>query len=99
MPVKTGLAALAIGVLSLSPAFSQTTAAPAAGSKQVIPEKQGTSMQDGRSDSLSKKLSNSNGVIAPRGDVDPRMKSVTPDQQSHTMPVIPPGAAGGGTAK
>ena len=99
MTVKTGFAALAIATLSLSPALAQTLAAPTVGSKDVVPEKQGTSMQNGRSDSLSKKLSNSGGVIVPRGDVDPGMKAATPDQQLHTMPVIPPAATGGGNAK
>ena len=99
MTVKTSVAAVTIGLLAISPAFAQTTVVPSPGSKQVIPEKQGTPMQDGRSESLSKKLSNSGGVIKPRGDVDPGIKVPVPDAQLHTMPVIPPAATGGDSAK
>lgn len=98
MTVKTGLAALGIVTFAMSPAFAQTTATPSPGSKQVIPEKQGMPLQDGRSDSLSKKLSNSGGVIKPSGDVDPGMSAGAPNAQVHT-PVIPPSATGGGNAK
>ncbi len=103
MNFKSGLAAASIGLFAVAPAMAQTkvvqvTPAPAPDSKQVIPEKQGNSIQTGRSESLSRKLSNSGGVITPNDNVDPGMKVPAPGGQ-HTMPVIPPAATGGDTAK
>lgn len=99
MDVKTSLAALAGLTLAVAPALAQTTPTPAPGSRQVIPEKKGEPLQDGRSESLSKKLSRTDGVIKPGGNVDPGMRTPPPDGAGHTMPVIPPSATGGDTAK
>ncbi len=102
MQFRFGWIALSAGLLMTptlaAETLAQTVSPPAAGSKQVIPEKQAAPIQSGRSDSLSKKLSETNGVIKPTTDVDPGMKVPTPET-SHQMPVIPPAATGGGTAK
>ena len=99
MHVKTGLAILSTGMLAMTPALAQTTPTPAPGSKQVIPEKQGQAIQSGRSESLSKKLSRTGGVITPSDNVDPGMKAPAPDPTPHSTPVIPPSATGGDTAR
>ena len=99
MDLKTSLVALAGLTLAVSPALAQTTAPQAPGSKQVIPEKKGEPIQNGRSESLSKKLSRTGGVISPSGNVDPGMKAPAPDPTPHSTPVIPPSATGGETAK
>lgn len=99
MHVKIGFAAVTIGALAICPALAQVTPTPTPGTNRVIPEKQGAPIQNGRSDSLSKKLSNSGGVITPGGNVDPGIKVPIPAGQSRAMPVIPPSATGGETAK
>ena len=97
MHIKTGIAAMTLGVLAMAPAMAQTNAP---GSQTAIPEKQSpTTLQGGRSESLSSKLSNSDGVIAPKGDIDPGMHVPAPDPHPNSTPVIPPSATGGGTAK
>jgi hypothetical protein len=95
----TRITAIIIASLALSYANAQTTAPPPAGTKQVIPEKQGAPLQSGRSESLSSKLSETGGVIKPKEGVDPNMKAPAPDPTPHTTPVIPPSATGGDTAK
>ncbi len=63
-------------------------------------ETQGTGRADGGSgESLSSKLSKSDGVITPKADVDPGMHKPAPVPQPNSTPVIPPSANGGGTAK
>lgn len=99
MAVKTSLAVLAGLTLAIGPALAQTTPTPAPDSRQVIPEKQAEPLRSGRSESLSKRLSRTDGVIEPNVDVDPGMKTPAPDASGHTMPVIPPSATGGDTAK
>lgn len=99
MKVKTALPAIAAGVLAISPALAQTTPVPPPGSRQVVPEKQGAPLQSGRSESLSKKLEKSDGVIRPQENVDPGMRAPAPNAQTHSTPVIPPSATGGDTAK
>lgn len=73
-------------------------AAPAAtASAQEI---QGSGRIDGGSgESLSSKLSKSDGVIKPKGNVDPDMHVPAPVPHPNSTPVIPPSANGGGTAK
>jgi hypothetical protein len=96
MDVKTGFAAFSLSLLAAATASAQ----PAPGSKDVIPEKQAPStIQDGRSESLSSKLHQSNGVIAPTTDVDPGMKTPAPVAHPNSTPVIPPSATGGENAK
>lgn len=98
MIIKTGIVALALGVLAITPAMAQTTAPGPAGSNNVIPEKQSAPLE-GRSESLSSKLNKSGGVITPNGNIDPGMKVPAPDPHPNSMPVIPPSATGGNTAK
>lgn len=80
-------AAVAAAFLGLAagPASAQT-AAPAP--KTDLDSKPGT---------LSDKLSDTNGVIKPTGNVDPDMHKAA--QQPGSMPVIKPGAVAPGTAK
>lgn len=53
----------------------------------------------GSGKSLSSKLSESNGVITPKADVDPGIHVPAPDPHPNSTPVVPPAATGGGTAK
>ncbi|WP_246725586.1 hypothetical protein [Beijerinckia sp. L45] len=109
MDVKTGFAAIGFGLLAVAPAAQ---AQIVSGSGQTIPEKDTTrspdalkaqqapsTIQDGRSDSLSSKLNQSGGVIRPKGDVDPGMNTPAPVDHPNSTPVIPPSATGGENAK
>jgi hypothetical protein len=97
MHIKTGIAALTLGLLAMTPAMAQTNAPE---SKTTIPEKQSaTTLQGGRSESLSSKLSNSDGVITPKGNIDPGMHVPAPDPHPNSTTVIPPSATGGANAK
>lgn len=103
--VTTALLCCAAGA-----AAAQSTApageTPAAGSNATIPEKApattgntavpGTNL-DTKPGTLSDKLSDTNGVIKPTGNVDPAMH--VPAPQTGTMPVIKPGAVDKGTPK
>ena len=94
-------ASAALLCLASGAAWAQA-AAPAAGSNATIPEKTapGTAPStslDAKSGTLSDKLGDTNGVIAPSGDVDPAMHKPAPE--TGTMPVIKPGAVTDGTAK
>ena len=53
----------------------------------------------GTGGNLSSKLSESGGVIKPKGDVDPDMHVPAPAPHPNSTPVIPPSATGGNTAK
>ncbi len=53
----------------------------------------------GKGQSLSSKLNKSDGVITPKADVDPGIHVPAPDPRPNSMPVVPPAATGGGTAK
>ncbi len=91
--------ALGLFALLATPTLAQTTPPPA-GSQSAIPEKQSpTTLDGGRSDSLSTKLDKSGGVIAPQGDIDPGIRANAPDPRPNSTPVIPPAATGGGSAK
>lgn len=79
-------AAAAFLALAAGPAFAQT-ATPAPPSTD-LGSKPGT---------LSDKLSDTNGVVAPTQNVDPGIRKPAP--QTGTMPVIKPGAVAPGTAK
>jgi hypothetical protein len=113
MNIKIGAATLAIATtgLGLFAPLAVAQSAPAA-TNQTIPEKDATTspgklkaeqapstLQNGRSDSLSTKLNQSNGVIRPRGDIDPGMKMPAPADGATTTPVVPPSATGGENAK
>jgi hypothetical protein len=103
MSIKTGIAALTLGVFAIAPAMivpavAQTTAPGPAGSPNTIPEKKGAPLE-GRSDSLSNRLSKTDGVITPNSNVDPGMHVPAPDPHPNSMPVIPPNATGGDNAK
>jgi hypothetical protein len=84
---RTRNAALAAAFLGLAagPASAQT-AAPVP--KTDLSSKPST---------LSDKLSDTDGVIKPTGNVDPDMHKAAP--QTGTMPVIKPGTLAPGTAK
>ena len=85
MSARIGVTAFAMGMFACAPAIAQTDAQ--------------TSMQSGRSENLSSKLSNSGGVITPKSDVDPDMKVPAPAPHPYSTPVIPPSATGGNNAK
>lgn len=100
MRVRMADVALVVAsLLAVEPALAQTTPTPPAGSRQVIPEKQGQPLQSGRSESLSHKLDKTDGVIKPSEDIDPGMRTPAPDPRPHSTPVIPPSATGGDSAK
>ena len=81
------IAAVAIaGFATIGAAAAQTTAP--------------SSIEDGgKGQSLSSKLNKSDGVIKPKADVDPGIRVPAPDPRPNSMPVVPPAATGGGTAK
>jgi hypothetical protein len=83
-------AALAAAFLGFAagPAWAQATAPATPAPATNLDSKPGT---------LSDKLSDTNGVIKPTGNVDPEMHKAAP--QAGTMPVIKPGAVAPGTAK
>lgn len=90
-PMRNAAFAAALLGLAAGPASAQTAApaAPAAPApKTDLDQKSGT---------LSDKLSDTNGVIKPTGNVDPDMHKATP--QTGNMPVIKPGTVAPGTAK
>ena len=90
MKFSFGVAAIGFGAMALSTgAFAQTAA----------PQDAPSSVQNGRSDSLSSKLNASGGVIKPTGDVDPGMQTPAPVARPNSTPVIPPSATGGQNAK
>lgn len=88
MSVRTGVTAVALGLLAIAPAIAQTAA----------PDAQ-NSARDAPGDNLSTKLSKSGGVITPKAGVDPGIKVPAPVPQPNSTPVIPPSATGGNTAK
>ena len=45
---------------------------------------------------LSGRLDRDNGVIRPKGNVDPQINASPPDSASGSMPVIPPPGSSGG---
>ena len=91
MNSRIGIALFGLGAVVLSHgAVAQTTAAP-----QDAP----STVQNGRSDSLSSKLNATGGVIKPTQDIDPGMHAPAPVAQPNSMPVIPPSATGGQNAK
>ena len=75
------------------------TAPGAAGTDQVIPEKDRTRPADqpgNEQQSLSDKLDKSGGVLKPTGDVDPKMAKPAPVPNPNSTPVIPPPGSPGG---
>lgn len=84
------LGTVVLGAIALTPVAFAQTAAP-----QATP----STIQNGRSDSLSGKLNASGGVIKPTQDVDPGMQKAAPVARTNSMPVIPPSATGGQNAK
>ena len=95
------LAAMALFGAAMAPAAAQSAAPPAsstaAAPEQTMPGTAPSTNLDQKSGSLSRKLGDTNGVIAPSGDVDPDMHVGTP--KTGTMPVIKPGQTGEGVAK
>ena len=93
---RTHIIALA-GLLctTAAPALAQS-AAPPAGSTvpETAPPATNLDQQPG---SLSRKLGETKGVIAPSGDVDPAMRLAAP--KTGSMPVVKPGQTGQGVAK
>ena len=85
MSARIGVTAFAAGMFACAPAIAQTDAQ--------------TSMQSGRSENLSSKLSKSGGVITPNKNIDPDMRVPAPAPHPNSTPVIPPSATGGNTAK
>ena len=83
----------ALSLAVWAPAFAQGTVGPS--TTQPAPN----SVNNGDGKSLSRKLSESGGVITPRQDVDPGMKAPAPVAHPNSTPVIPPSATGGNTAK
>lgn len=79
---------------AIAAAFFGLAADPA--SAQTPPPAPKTDL-DTRPGTLSDKLSDTNGVIRPTGDVDPDMHKSAP--QAGSMPVIKPGTVTPGTAK
>ena len=97
---RTAFLVVSAALISASPSAAQITTTPPAAGTQTIPEKQSpNSLEGGRSESLSTKLSRSGGVITPQTDTDPKMHVPAPDPQPNSTPVIPPSATGGNTAK
>ena len=84
MSARIGVTAFALGMFACAPAIAQDAQ---------------TSMQSGRSENLSSKLSKSGGVITPKTNVDPDMKVPAPAPTPNSTPVIPPSATGGNSAK
>lgn len=90
-PTRNAALAAAFLALAAGPASAQT-AAPAAPATPAP-----KTDLDTKSGTLSDKLSDTNGVIKPTGNVDPEMHKGAP--QTGTMPVIKPGEVAPGTAK
>ncbi|WP_237476912.1 hypothetical protein [Lichenibacterium dinghuense] len=90
-PMRNAAFAAAFLGLAAGPASAQT-AAPAAPATQAP-----RTDLDAKPGTLSDKLSDTNGVIKPTGNVDPDMHKAAP--QTGTMPVIKPGTVAPGTAK
>ncbi len=92
--------------LSGGAAFAQSAPGAAAGSNQVIPEKDqalpgaegkgGVPLTSGRSESLGDKLNASGGVIKPKPGMDPGIVKAAPVPDPNSMPVIPPPGTPGG---
>ena len=79
------LGLVAVAALAFAPASAQDV--------------QGDQTGSGTGESLSSKLSRSDGVIKPKEDVDPAMHKPAPVPHPNSTPVIPPSANGGGNAK
>ena len=93
--MKIGFALAAL-VIATAPAFAQTDIPPSSGNGKLIPGGSGSTTKQ---ESLSNKLTKSDGVITPKSDVDPGIKVPAPDPHPNSMPVIPPSATGGNSAK
>ena len=70
-----------------------------AGTPALAQTKDGQNSVQGTGGNLSSKLSESGGVIKPKGDVDPDMHVPAPAPSPNSTPVIPPSATGGNTPK
>lgn len=98
-PVTKLVLSCALSLAICAPAFAQGTASPNTGPGAAQPAPNSVNEGDGSGKSLSRKLSESGGVITPKQDVDPAMKAPAPVPQPNSTPVIPPSATGGNTAK
>lgn len=58
--------------------------------KDQIPEKVKPDSESSGGPTLSDKLEKSDGVIKPPSEVDPEIKTIPPDPDTNSMPVIKP---------
>lgn len=91
---------LGLAVMSFSLGANAQTANPnMPDTRTTVPEKidpPQTSVSGNPNQPLSDKLERSEGVIAPRGNIDPGLTKTAPAPDSGAMPVIrPPGEPGG----
>ena len=93
-PMRNAALSAAFLALAAGPASAQT-ATPAAPPGSATPAPK-TDLET-KPGTLSDKLSDTNGVIKPTGNVDPDMHKAAP--QTGAMPVIKPGTVAPGTAK
>ena len=92
---RSAVLAASLLALGCGAAVAQT-AAP--GAATTTPDKTGPATNlDAKPGTLSDKLSGTDGVIRPTGDVDPAMHKATP--QTGTTPVIRPGEVAPQTGK
>ncbi len=98
MRVMTRTAAAMLILAATAPALAQTDVPSSSGNGKLI-QGGASAPAGGRSESLSTKLNKSDGVIKPNSNVDPGMKVPAPVPQPNSMPVIPPSATGGNSAK
>ena len=87
---KLCASATVIAALAAAPALAQTKDSQTKDSQNSV---------QGSGGNLSSKLSQSGGVIKPKGDVDPDMHVPAPAPHPNSTPVIPPSATGGNNAK
>jgi hypothetical protein len=86
------------GVLLAGAAGAQTSDKREPPPTEPPPTAQPAPLQNGEGsgNSMSDRLSKSEGVIRPKRDVDPEMKQETPPSGPNSMPVIPPPGTPGG---
>ena len=90
----TGIVVAVFALAAATAAAAQSPSPDSAPAEKQAP----TSLQNSGGD-LSGKLSRSGGVITPSGNIDPGIGKSAPDPRPNSMPVIPPSATGGGSAK
>ncbi|WP_395665932.1 hypothetical protein [Methylocella sp.] len=95
-PSAAALAA-SLALFAFAPGAAQAQTAPGAPGtpnalpqKQAIPEKVDEPLRSGRSESLSDRLDETNGVVKPPPGVDPGIVQPAPVPHPNSTPVIPP---------